>query len=229
MTGLIQRTPMGLYVLRDDTHLSRWVERGHRLDTDANVAEIASFAHRIPAGAVVVDAGACLGDHAISYSQIVGSAGCVYAFEPHPQTFEALVMNMARLRNVACLPIGLSDAPGRVRFMRDPNIGASCVSDVGDVTVEVTTLDTFLIPRVMRCDFMHLDAEGMETRILRGGRQVIERYHPLIVTEVCDAHLRRAGSSADELLGLLAEFGYTIHAIPGHDDPDLRDVLAVWS
>ena len=62
-----------------------------------------------------------------------------------------------------------------------------------------------------------------------GGRQVIERYHPPIVTEVCDAHLRRAGSSADELLGFLTELGYTIHAIPGHDDPDLRDVLAVWS
>ena len=93
----ILRTPMGIHVLKDDTHLSRWIEREHRLDLDANIVEIAGGAHLIPEGGGGINAGAALGDHAVAYSQIVGASGHVYAFEPDPVTYEALRQNVARL------------------------------------------------------------------------------------------------------------------------------------
>ena len=87
------------------------------------------------------------------------------------------------------------------------------------------TLDQFCFDR---CDFLHLDAEGWEPRILRGARSLIEACHPVIVVELCDKHLRRAGSSEVELIGLLQSFGYVIRSIPEHNEPELRDVLCVW-
>jgi FkbM family methyltransferase len=227
MTEGIVRTKMGTFVLRGDL-LSSWVERENRLDIHDNIVEIACFAHYIPEGGVVIDAGACLGDHTVTYSQIVGSKGRVYAFEPHPLTYEALDLNMARLNNVITVRAGLSDMTGSMQFVRDAaNIGASFVSDAGDVTVEVVTLDEYLFD-LTHCDFVHLDAEGLETRILRGGRALIEKFHPTLVVEVCDKHLRRAGSSEAELMALLAEFGYRVLPIPSHTEAELRDVLAVW-
>lgn len=229
MTDGIMRTKMGTYVLRGDL-LSSWVERENRLDIHDNIVEIASFAHLIPEGGVVIDAGACIGDHTITYSQIVGPEGRVYTFEPHPLTYEALELNTARLNNVITVHAGLSDVAGSVQFTRDSaNVGASFVSDVGDLTVELLTLDGFFIPKLFHDDkvFIHLDAEGLETRILRGGRALIAKFHPTLVVEVCDKHLRRAGSSEPELLALLDKLGYTVLPIPSHTEAELRDVLCV--
>jgi len=227
MPTWLVRTPMGIYVLREDTHLSRWVEQQGRLDLDENIAEIASFAQHIPEGGVVIDAGACLGDHAVIYSQIVGPHGRVYAYEPHPLTYAALVRNTARLRNVVAIPHGFSDRSGAGYLHPDPNIGASFVSTDG-LSVSLVTLDE-AFGQLDRCDFIHLDAEGMETAILRGGEQLIARFHPTLVVEICPSHLHRAGSSEGDLRALLARLGYRISPIPGHNDPALRDVLAVWS
>lgn len=221
----ILRTPMGAYVLCEDTCLSRWVEKENRLDIATNVVEIASFAHLIPEGGVCVDAGASLGDHTITYSQIVGGAGRVYAFEPHPLTYEALLLNTVRLSNVFTSTFGLSDVAGRAQFVQDPNIGASCVADAGETTIDLVTLDGHLLPELTRCDFIHLDAEGFEPRILRGGRTLIETFHPALVVEVCDKHLKRAGSSEVELLALLDELGYDVRPVPSHVEPELRDVI----
>ncbi len=227
MPSWLARTPLGIYVLREDTHLSRWVEQADRLDIDANIAEIASFAQYIPEGGVVIDAGACLGDHTVVYSQIVGPNGCVYACEPHPLTYEALVRNTARLRNVIAIPKGLSDRCAWGYLHPDRNVGASFLSSEG-LSVSLVTLDR-AFAHLDRCDFIHLDAEGLETAILSGGEMLIARFHPTLVVEICPSHLERAGSSEAELLALLDRLGYHISPIPGHDDPALRDVLAVWS
>ncbi len=146
----ILRTTMGLYVLEHDTHLSRWVENCGRLDIPYNVEQVRNLAHLVPAGGVVVNAGASLGDHALIYSQLVGSDGMVYAFEPHPLTAQALTLNMARLANVAVSSLGLSDVPRHARFACDPNIGASSVDPQGDVSVDLVTLDGWLLPILYR-------------------------------------------------------------------------------
>lgn len=226
--GLI-RTPMGVYVLRDDTCISRWVEQESRLDLDRNLVEIKSFAHRIPEGGVVIDAGANIGDCAITFSQIVGYAGQVYAFEPHPLAFKALSLNTSRFANVTPLEAGLSDQKSQVHFTPDPNSGASFVSSDGPIVVKVTTLDALLLPILERCDLIHLDVEGFEPRVLRGGFGLIQKFHPLLLVEVCNKHLVRAESSESELMDILVnQLGYTVTPIPTHVEPELRDVLCVY-
>lgn len=234
MSNSIIRTKMGIFVLRDDTLLSRWIENANALDLPNNIAEIASFAHVIPENGVAIDAGACLGDHALTYSQIVGASGEVFAFEPHPVVFSALVHNMARLNNVTCFPYGLSNKSGRTMINTTPNIGAAyLVPESGDKAswpkevIELVTLDEFLLPRLTRCDFIHLDAEGMEPAILNGATKLIETFRPALVVELRNEWLKRYGSSETALLKLISDLGYDVFPIPGQTYVEQRDVICL--
>jgi hypothetical protein len=53
-----------------------------------------------------------------------------------------------------------------------------------------------------------IDVEGAETKLLRGAQRALRERQPIVIVEVEDAHLHRAGSSARELLELLRGSGY---------------------
>lgn len=226
----LTRTHMGIYVLDEDTVFSRMVEFHATLTPPDTFRELAFVSPLIPEGGVVIDAGAFIGDHTSLYSQIVGASGHVYAFEPHPVSYQALLHNTARLKNVTCEPYGLSDRFGFVSFQMAPNVGASFVDGIteddfprSDVTL--LTLDEELLPLLKRCDFIHLDAEGMELKILRGAQQMIEKFHPALLVEVTDDWLRRYGCSQQELLDWLELRDYQVTRM--QTNPHQFDVVCV--
>jgi FkbM family methyltransferase len=209
--GLI-RSALGQWLVEGDQGVSRLVgEAGHFL-YESNLRDLCAVAFCIPEGGVVVDAGACIGDQTVPYAQMVGVTGLVHAFEPHPASYRALVRNTAFLTNVRTHPTALGD-----HFYEEPlsltpsNIGASFlgVSPVFDfVEVDVTTLDAAL-EDCQRLDFIHLDAEGMESKILDGAKTLIAKFQPAMMIEVTDQWLRRYGSSAIALMQQLAQMGYS--------------------
>jgi len=103
-------------VLETDLTLSRHIELTGRLD--CGLDEISVIAQYIPAGAVVVNAGAALGDHACVYSQLVGAIGHVYAYEPHPLYYHALTLNMARFTNVTTFNVALGSEAAIRRYSK---------------------------------------------------------------------------------------------------------------
>jgi FkbM family methyltransferase len=218
--GLL-RTPEGIYVLAVDSHLSAWVAEHKRLDIAAH--EIDIFAHLIPAGCTMIDAGANLGDHTITYSQLVGPQGRVIACEPHPLTYQALELNMRGRNNVMPLNVALGDCEGEASFQPAPNAGASCIGGDGSVVVKLATIDSMKLEWL---DFVHLDCEGSEPAVLRGARETLLRYKPAMVLEVNKGALARYGSSAEQLYGLLAELGYSWREIGiGRPEMEQRDIL----
>ena len=219
----IQRTPMGIYVLETDLTLSRHIELTGRLD--CGLEEISVVANYIPAGGIVVNAGAALGDHACVYSQIVGATGHVYAYEPHPLYYQALTLNMARFTNVTTYNIGLGVQAGEQMLFEAPDRGCSAIMPSNTVTavatqrdgsrvemskipVQVERLDDHLLPSLSRCDFLHFDAEGFEPQILLGAEALIARFKPVMFIEVGDVHLSRWGMTPQDVIGLLHRFGY---------------------
>ncbi len=227
--GII-KTKNGDYVLEQDTHLSRWVEQHGRLDIAWE--EIQLVKKYIPLGGVVIDCGACLGDHSKTYSQLVGVDGCLMAFEPHPLTYRALKLNSERWFpiNTRCYNVALGARPGVAYFLAAPNIGASQVWDKEcpqSVEVEVMTIDQVTMT-LGRLDFIHLDAEGFEPFILEGGKGALSRFRPVMLIEINQPCLARLGKSESDVRSILTELNYDIREFNGTPERNpQRDILCL--
>ena len=75
----------------------------------------------------------------------------------------------------------------------------------------MTTLDGFLGERTsLPGDWIKIDVEGYEARVLRGAAATIARCRPGLFIEVDDANLRGQGDSAGGLLKWVEGTGYEI-------------------
>jgi FkbM family methyltransferase len=221
--GII-RTPEGVHVLKADSHLSRWVEQAGRLDIAE--AEIAHFAGHIPEGGVVLDAGACIGDHTATYAKLVGPLGKVIAIEPGELAYQALWRNFQDVPQVATIHAALGAHEGETCHVMAENVGGSHIGNDGPPNVALTTIDALRLPRL---DFVHLDAEGMEPDILRGGRETLKRFMPVMVIEINKGALARFGHKDEDVYRILDELGYGWREMFDHCHAGMeqRDIIAI--
>jgi FkbM family methyltransferase len=205
----IMQTAQGWWVLRRDTHLSRWVEQTQRLDHDQTVLQ--QLRPYIRPGSTVIDAGAAIGDHTIFYLNAVGEQGTVYAFEPHPIQYLCLSRNCPQAR---CYPVALGEAPGKVHLFHEPDVvGGSRLIDPKlqwpMSSCERVTLDSVVEPKG-DVSFFKIDVEGCEPEVLRGAREIIKQSRPIIWFEQNPEALQRQGHSIDEVRDVVAELGYRV-------------------
>lgn len=171
--------------------------------------EFELFTHFIRPGAIVLDIGANIGAHTIPLAQLVGPGGVVVAFEPQPTLHKILCANLVlnSIPNVLTYAMALGDCEGDCRFpvldYSQPGnfggIGADMVEE-GE-TVPLCMLDGFQLERV---DFIKLDVEGFEAKVLEGAANTIERCRPIMYIEN-----DRAEKSA-ELIQRLFDMGYRL-------------------
>lgn len=173
----------------------------------------------LPRDGVFVDVGANVGLHTLAVAHHVSQGGAVVAFEPHPVNHHLLIHNLAqnRLRHVVAENLGLAEAEATLTGTARAGGGNWSLASLGDYRFEVrlARLDDYLSDHPLpRLDLMKIDVEGAEVRVLRGARQTIERFHPLIVFEVCPSWLAKMQTSAAELFAELRSHGYSIHPLP---------------
>jgi len=205
---MIRKTNAGHWIIHEDTHIGKWVEDEGRLDHDQNTLPI--LRKLVAPGFVVVDVGANIGDHTIAYSDWVGSAGTVLAFECNPEALECLGLNMKGRGNVQIFDVALWSEKGSLKLHRDNNVGASHVTnDPHSGTIRAVTLDSYHLPRL---DFMKIDAEGCEAEILKGSVETLKRCRPILCLEVNNGALKRFED-------FCSDFGY---------DEDSRKAYSTW-
>lgn len=205
-------TAQGFAVMDDDkdTLLSRYVEQTGRLDHDAGIA--VHYLTRIKPGDVCVDAGAAIGDHTIAYAQKAGDARLIHAFECNPNMLECLYYNVPLCH---IHPFALSDKHETLFFHADnQNAGASYVDRDSNAAVPVPAvkLDSYCLPKV---DFIKWDLEGYELKAIHGARDTILRCRPIMMIEVIEGQLTRAGNSISELFVELERLRYRFYAVLG--------------
>ena len=168
---------------------------------------------------VVLDVGANNGYLSLRLGQRVGPAGRVIAFEPHPHNVARCRSNHAlnTMEHVELVPLGLGDTEGESTMIEvsASNAGmnrmATTAAQADGTTVRVTTLDAFLRERTsLQVDWIKIDVEGYEARVLRGGAVTVARGRPGLFIEVDDANLRAQGDSAAGLLKWVEDAGYEI-------------------
>jgi len=105
----------------------------------------------------------------------------VYTFEPNPLSFYCLVNN-CQSSNVIKTNMGLGETPGTVLLKTQglSNPGEARINDSGDTQINITTIDGL---NLYACDFIQLDVENYEIYALKGAKETIKKYRPVISVE----------------------------------------------
>jgi FkbM family methyltransferase len=205
----MQITAKNIAILENDTHISQWVKDSGRLDHDGYALPI--ILNHVRAGDTVVDAGAFIGDHTIAYCNAVGTHGQVYAFEPNPLAFECLEYNCSTATLFNC---GLSNANETVEYSRCDNAGASRIiknSSKDSISIKTITLDSL---NLNACNLIKIDVEGYEMNVLKGAKNTIGKFLPVLWIEINSGALAEQGTCANDITAFLSQFNYNITPFP---------------
>jgi FkbM family methyltransferase len=162
--------------------------------------ETALVRQHLTAGDVFLDIGANIGWFSLLASTIIGPSGHVHAFEPRTPTVEYLrrSISMNGLESAVTVhALGLDSADSE-QFLGSikgtSNAGHSIIMSsasqdgIESIPIHLVALDTLNIPKV---DFVKIDVEGAEMRVLEGGATTISRNRPIVLSEIYPDQLHR--------------------------------------
>ncbi|WP_269582021.1 FkbM family methyltransferase [Roseibium sp. Sym1] len=134
----------------------------------------------------------------------------VHAFEMAPDTFECLRINMSEKHNVTEHHIGVGEEHGTGSICEDEkrkgSTGSRFIGPGEDF--EVTAIDEFAWPAV---DLIKIDVEGYEYQVLKGARETIEKFRPVVIMETGGKFARsRYGTANDAAEKFLLKRGYKV-------------------
>lgn len=178
--------------------------------------------HTVRRGMVVVDVGAHIGYYTQILSDLVGSSGKVFAFEPSPENFPVLSQNIVSLRhrNVEVYDFAVDDKDATGQLHVSPghsnhSLVAGYTPEQGVVDVKTITLDTFLAERNVReVNFIKIDVEGNEPHVVAGMKNTVKKSPDLtILIEYNPPALRCGGIEPTDLVRQLQELDLFIEVI----------------
>jgi FkbM family methyltransferase len=183
------------------------------VETAEDIERYLAFARLAP-GAHVLDLGAYAGDTTWFFSRAVGPGGRVLAVEPDPENLAALRRNVQEqgLANVSVEGCAVLDRDGWVRFRAAGSIGSGIAEASGrpdpEIQVPALSLPTLLDRHGFdRVDFIKMDIEGAEERVLAEQGDLLRRLRPRMIIE---AHSPHGISTAPRLVELLRSWGCAV-------------------
>lgn len=161
----------------------------------------------------VIDVGANVGHYTKRFSELVGAAGRVLAFEPVPRTFALLAANALLFRdsNVTLFNVAASDRTEPVG-MAIPSFSSGLVnyyeahlSTLADSELGVLSLGIDALGISHRIALVKIDAEGHEGAVLEGMKSMLSRDKPILIVE----------TGSGEVTSFLGSLGYGSERLPG--------------
>lgn len=170
-------------------------------------------------GDVVLDIGANSGLYSLSIARKVGTEGKLYAVEPYSRTYELLRQNIAMNshENIVTIRVALGSSRGDGELNVYGNSGCNSFylnTNGGNLRkterVKVSTLDSIVDEySIKKLNMIKLDVEGHELEVLKGGKNSLRFFHPLIAAEIHDV-----GCTGAELKSFLQDFDYSVNLVP---------------
>lgn len=176
----------------------------------------------------VLDVGANVGSYTIEAARRIGVSGLVHAIEPGPLAFQELLQNVHALPQVRCYCCAVGDKHEakdvfhyRDWTLLDVNLDDSRYfqRDLHEAQPRrlkqeffayFYTLDEFkyVVASERRIDFVKIDVDGYENRVLRGAAKFVHSDRPILHIEVSIGVAARVGESLESSLALLSGWEY---------------------
>tara|TARA_Y100000992_G_scaffold220496_1_gene152801 strand:+ start:139 stop:1032 length:894 start_codon:yes stop_codon:yes gene_type:complete len=160
-----------------------------------------------------LDIGANIGNHSIQFSKKFKG---VIAFEPHQKIFEILKFNTKNLKNIKCINSAVGEKKGTVKFRDYPeNYGATHVLKnhikKNYFKVNISKLSD-LVKKIKIISYIKIDTEGMEFEILKGGKEIIQKFKPVISLEQKKIEFKSKFNETPSI-DFLRQMGYRIFIV----------------
>lgn len=186
-------------------------------------------------GMVCVDVGAQIGYFSIISAALVAEHGVVHSFEPDPDSFARLARNSCSYPWVKAHNCVVSNSEDEIFFYRSPTPGESGWGAIFDadgertkISAQARTLDSWMsAERIEKIDFLKIDVEGAECRVLEGAQAAIKKTRPIMWVEANEVCLSRDGKSVALLVQLLEGWDYLVQAVYDRHADSFENVVAV--
>lgn len=187
-------------------------------------------------GMVCYDIGANIGLWSIKFSEVVGDAGRVYAFEPFSKSLQLLRENieMSSCQNIEVVPVGLGDQQTtcKIYVPADPGRAALSPESIDDTAedIDVKRLDD--IWEAQGCPnvgFCKIDVEGSEPFVLEGGAKVFSQVRPVVCCEINPFKLGKMGKTPQDIFNKFECWNYQgfLWNLDKKDFVELEDVETI--
>lgn len=163
-------------------------------------------------GMTALDIGANLGVYSLPMARLVGPEGQVFAYEPASEPRRLLALSKAKngAANLHLIDAALSDSAREGRLVLGTSSELNSLDGDGPTeAIRITSLDNELSSRNWSSiDFVKIDAEGEEERILLGATAFFSKHSPLVMFEV------KAGPKQnDNLPAAFAKLGFGVYRL----------------
>lgn len=190
---------------------------------------IKTYKNHIKEGDIVIDIGANIGAHTIPLADLVGFNGKVVAVEPTVYAFTKLKRNLelnAKLTNrveivhayLASNPTDVieSEISSRwpIKDFSSPKANHGGVLESTGNAI-VTTLDDYILKLdLKKVDWLKLDVDGNELKILMGAKEVLQKLKPNIIMEIAPScHRLTETNQFSQMITLLSDYEYEMKRI----------------
>lgn len=164
-----------------------------------------------------IDVGANFGYHTIYLAQ--NSSNDVYAFEPQFQNFCLLSENTKNFPNIAIFNNACGDVietvhmpyiTNKTNIINMGDFTPNHAIDIGCTQVKTCIIDDMNLNDV---DFIKIDVQGWEKKVLLGLERTIGKCKPLMIVEFEHFQLSKTGESCETLFKYIRSLGYHIYML----------------
>lgn len=190
--------------------------------------------------ALVLDIGANIGTHSISYAKkLAPLAGTLICFEPGATAFECLQHNAQKFESktllVNCAVCDIHGGTAR-HTVNQANVGGSVVSEQTNgevISNEVRTISIDGFIQDSRIDlpivFIKIDVEGYEYKVLLGAYETLKKHRPILLIEMNSFRLQENGCSHKDIYDWLLKLNYAWRIVqPESKGADLQYDIMCW-
>lgn len=195
--------------------------RAKKYQTKNDKGGIAYILESVKKGDTAIDIGAHKAGYLYFMLQQAGDSGKVFAFEPQSNLFKYIkkLKNLLSWHNVTVEQLALSDKAETVTLYIPGNSvkegsspGATIVPEKGAAdanrteTVSTQSLDSYCLTKNIEPNFLKIDVEGNELKVLQGGAETLKKYKPKILIEIEERHVGK--DKVLETFSFLQSLGY---------------------
>lgn len=187
----------------------------------------------VHAGQIFLDVGAHYGYYSMLFAHLTGNQGKVFSIEPSRNTFHILEKNTMHLSQIQCFNLAASNTNQSVNFFEFPILYSEYNTTDNTqfthelwyeknrptkVKIKACTLKEFMMQHQFKPDFIKIDVEGAESKVIEGGGDFFDKENPTLIMEYLEP--LRYNIAHQEATKILFSKGFKMHYI--NDEGDLE-------